>query len=304
MLEIPGFNNYFLNEKFEVFNKRKNKKLKGSINGAGYIFYHIFDDYGRERNIGKHRLIALATQPLKDGVEKLVVNHKDGNKKNNAPSNLEWVTYRENVLHAGSLNLTSKVKSVQVRNIKTKEVLTFSTMKECGIFFGISSDMVAYYCKQGELKIHKNGLQFRSPATENDWLDLPQINILLLDSAITLRNLETMEEIFFKTFSSCANFLKISPSLLVYYFKNNKQPVFKNKFQMKKTTDVSTWDTPLIKDFRQKVKITDVKTGVEMFYESASSAAKANSLLKTTLNYRLNTNGEKIFSDGKTYKRI
>ena len=90
----------------------------------------------------------------------------------------------------------------------------------------------------------------------------------------------------------------------VYYFKNNKQPVFKNKFQMKKTTDVSTWDTPLIKDFRQKVKITDVKTGVEMFYESASSAAKANSLLKTTLNYRLNTNGEKIFSDGKTYKRI
>ena len=50
-----------------------------------------------------NRLVALAF--LDNPLGKPEVNHKDGNKRNNAVSNLEWATRSENELHAFATGL-------------------------------------------------------------------------------------------------------------------------------------------------------------------------------------------------------
>ena len=59
------------------------------------------DGYARTQFDGKlrlvHRVIAFAFLPTMEGRDQ--VNHKDGCKRNNAVSNLEWCTQSENIQH-------------------------------------------------------------------------------------------------------------------------------------------------------------------------------------------------------------
>lgn len=69
----------------------------------GYLRVMLTNINGIRKGFFVHRLV-LATY-LKES--KLQVNHKDGNKKNNDLSNLEYVTNRQNVIHAIDKEKTS-----------------------------------------------------------------------------------------------------------------------------------------------------------------------------------------------------
>lgn len=58
-----------------------------------------------------HRLVAKAFIKNKDN--KPCVNHKDGNKRNNHYSNLEWVTNKENMVHASKNNLINRDSNIR-----------------------------------------------------------------------------------------------------------------------------------------------------------------------------------------------
>ena len=93
---------------------RRIKKCKGAIIGCkkptvcpstGYLKVALW-----EHNKGVthyiHRLVAIA---FVEGDHTLTVNHIDGNKLNNTPSNLEWITKAENTIHQHETGLMNPV---------------------------------------------------------------------------------------------------------------------------------------------------------------------------------------------------
>ena len=77
----------------------KGKKLHLSLNPNGYLMTGLSVNY-KNHTVYPHILVAkyFIEKPLSN--EKLIVNHKDGNKTNNNVSNLEWVSYSENSIHS------------------------------------------------------------------------------------------------------------------------------------------------------------------------------------------------------------
>jgi hypothetical protein len=64
-------------------------------------------------------MLATAFLPLVDGCD--VVNHKDGNKLNNALSNLEWCTHKQNSEHAWDTGLINNRGSKAKKALWTDE---------------------------------------------------------------------------------------------------------------------------------------------------------------------------------------
>lgn len=94
------------------------------IGPHGYMFAHLRKDK-KARTIPVHRIIAIAFIPNPEG--KPCVNHIDADKTNFHISNLEWVTYKENLHHAlklskgGNSKLTVE-QVIEIRNSKEKNV--------------------------------------------------------------------------------------------------------------------------------------------------------------------------------------
>lgn len=76
---------------------RYKKILKGNVVSGGYIQVQLCKR-GKATNYLIHRIVAFAF--LNNSDNKPCVNHIDGNKTNNSPDNLEWVTYSENEFHS------------------------------------------------------------------------------------------------------------------------------------------------------------------------------------------------------------
>lgn len=80
------------------YRKTKEHLLSQTNNGTGYLKVYI-SFQGKTKSYFVHRLVAdafLGSQPS----ELHEVNHIDYNKTNNAASNLEWVTRKENIEHS------------------------------------------------------------------------------------------------------------------------------------------------------------------------------------------------------------
>lgn len=92
---------------------------KTSYNNKWYVTVTLYIDRKRVTRLVS-RLVAIAFVPFVIG--KPEVNHKDGNKNNNHSSNLEWMTRKEQLLHARKLGLLVSARGKWAGNTSLTEI--------------------------------------------------------------------------------------------------------------------------------------------------------------------------------------
>lgn len=106
--QVLGFPHYEVSDDGQVRRVGSSMPLRPRKHGGGYQMVALSED-GVTTYHTIHRLVASAFI----GISTLEVNHKDGDKQNNAVSNLEWVTRSQNQRHAidnGLLSYDSRRK--------------------------------------------------------------------------------------------------------------------------------------------------------------------------------------------------
>lgn len=156
---IPGYPNYEISNFGRVFNSRHRRFLKIRINNDGYEEVGLYHN-GVERKVKVHRLVAMSFIPRRDPSAK-DVNHDDGDKRYNHAHNLDWVTKRENQLHAYRTGLKKPSpkagrKRTPVRVIQTGEV--YQDQHACAQAIGGLQSSISQ-CLSGKLKTH-HGFSF------------------------------------------------------------------------------------------------------------------------------------------------
>jgi hypothetical protein len=116
--KVINFSDYTIDNQGNIYSK-EGKPMSQRVNNSGYFIVNLFDN-GKHHTKTVHRLVA--THFIANPCNKPYINHKDGNKFNNSEDNLEWVTPKENAIHArnnGLLNIPEN-HSVGEKNPKAK----------------------------------------------------------------------------------------------------------------------------------------------------------------------------------------
>lgn len=100
--------NYYVTDDGRVWSERTQKYLSPQYDKNGYVKVQMRSTDNKSHRYSVHRLVLENFKPVQ-GMEKLQVNHKDGNKLNNNSNNLEWTTCEENITHAIQNNLRATV---------------------------------------------------------------------------------------------------------------------------------------------------------------------------------------------------
>lgn len=119
--------------------------LKQKSDKDGYLEIQLTVAHGKKIWRRVHRLVANAFIPNPDNLP--IVNHKDGNVKNNSVDNLEWCTNSYNISYSYRVlgKTWDKIRigraytfhRVRATNIETGETQQFDCINDCARYYGV-----------------------------------------------------------------------------------------------------------------------------------------------------------------------
>jgi hypothetical protein len=164
------------------------KELRQCSHGDHYLYVDLFNPSKTRTFV--HRLVAQLFIPNPSG--KKIVNHIDGDKHNNHFTNLEWVTSKENSIHAVTLGLSPKGENKTLSKLTEVTVLEIQALfkegygdNELSRIYNVTSGVISSI-RLGKTWKHVSGVVFdkmgRQPPTNRKLTaeDIPVVRELLL----------------------------------------------------------------------------------------------------------------------------
>jgi hypothetical protein len=165
--DIPGYEGLYQASSEGQVRSHPNKKTFTELRGVRSWKTRILKSRGDSYITGKRaslwkdgkckdwlqaRLVALAWIPgYEDG---MTVNHINGNRMDNRPANLEWLTLGDNIRHGYATGLYSNTqKAVALRDERSGKVKFFPSMAEASRFLGKNDKYLSCRISRGELRI-------------------------------------------------------------------------------------------------------------------------------------------------------
>lgn len=152
-VEVKHNRNYLISIKGEVFSKHTEKEIAHNLRADGYVTVNLW-----QNNKGKvHYLHRLLLEHFSSEKPQDTVNHIDGNKSNNVLSNLEWMSYRDNNIHAIENNLNgteqrrnnkSSIK-VEKRDLNGKLIKVYPSMRQAERETGVTATEIGHGIRKG-----------------------------------------------------------------------------------------------------------------------------------------------------------
>lgn len=138
---------YYLTKDGRVWSGKYHRPLSTALDKDGYVKVTLVSPGKKRHRYSVHRLMMENYRPIKD-MDKMQVNHIDGNKQNNHLSNLEWCTCKENIHHAMKNNLRHDQKGENNNGSKytEKQILEAIEMIKSKKYTGKEIDEKMGFC--------------------------------------------------------------------------------------------------------------------------------------------------------------
>ena len=146
-VKVERNTNYSINENGEVRTDATGHIKNPTLNKAnGYLVVDLYEGNKRTK-VPIHRLVAEAFIPNPDN--KPTVDHKDGNRQNNAVSNLRWASYSEQ-------NSRFETTGVRSQRVKATHFIEYRKARGGGHESWGNVDLIMYFDKIGDCAKHFN----------------------------------------------------------------------------------------------------------------------------------------------------
>ena len=132
MSKFRDFTKYEVYSDGRIWSYKTKRFLKPTTNKGGYQMVQLSDNEGKIKRYYLHRVVyeAVTGEPIP---ENLQVNHIDERKDNNARSNLNLMSPKQNINWGTCIERMVKSQSKQVGAFKSNElVMTFQSTREAG----------------------------------------------------------------------------------------------------------------------------------------------------------------------------